>query len=82
MTCERVCVLVDVDEGNNKGVYDDVLDMEKIVTDQLYFPSYTALVQDFQLSNKSRPLLSLTSATFYWHSLPIIQKLQLSSPFL
>jgi hypothetical protein len=26
-----VCV-VDVDEGNNEGVYDDVLDMEKIIT--------------------------------------------------
>jgi hypothetical protein len=30
MTCERVYVLVD--EGNNEGVCDDVLDMEKIVT--------------------------------------------------
>jgi hypothetical protein len=25
-------VLVDIDEGNNEGVCDDVLDMEKIVT--------------------------------------------------
>jgi hypothetical protein len=25
MTCERVCVLVDVDEGNNEGVCGDVL---------------------------------------------------------
>jgi hypothetical protein len=25
-------LLVDVDEGNNEGVCDDVLDMEKIVT--------------------------------------------------
>jgi hypothetical protein len=25
-------MLVDVDEGNNEGVCDDVLDMEKIVT--------------------------------------------------
>jgi hypothetical protein len=25
-------LLVDVDEGNDEGVYDDVLDMEKIVT--------------------------------------------------
>jgi hypothetical protein len=32
MTCERVCVLVDMDEGNDDGVGDDVLDMEKIVT--------------------------------------------------
>jgi hypothetical protein len=32
MTCEWVCVLVDIDEGNNEGVCDDVLDMEKIVT--------------------------------------------------
>jgi hypothetical protein len=32
MTCEQVCVLVDVDEGNNEGVCDDMLDMEKIVT--------------------------------------------------
>jgi hypothetical protein len=32
MTCERVCVLVDVDGGNDEGVCDDVLDMEKIVT--------------------------------------------------
>jgi hypothetical protein len=35
MTCERVCVLVNVDEGNNEGVCDDVLDMEKIVTPPL-----------------------------------------------
>jgi hypothetical protein len=27
-----VCVCFDVDEGNNEGVCDDVLDMEKIVT--------------------------------------------------
>jgi hypothetical protein len=26
-------LLVDVDEGNNEGVCDDVLDMEKIITD-------------------------------------------------
>jgi hypothetical protein len=32
MTCEQVCVLVDVDEGNNERVCNDVLDMEKIVT--------------------------------------------------
>jgi hypothetical protein len=31
MTCEWVCVLVDIDEGNNEGVGDDMLD-KKIVT--------------------------------------------------
>jgi hypothetical protein len=36
MTCERVCVLVDVDEGNNEGVCDDVLGYGKIVTVTLY----------------------------------------------
>jgi hypothetical protein len=28
-------LLVNIDEGNNKGVCDDVLDMEKIVTESL-----------------------------------------------
>jgi hypothetical protein len=36
MTCEQVCVLVDVDEGNNEGVCNDMLDMEKIVTGDSY----------------------------------------------
>jgi hypothetical protein len=35
-----------------------------LVQDQLYFPSYTALVRDLQLPNKSQPLLSLTSDYF------------------
>jgi hypothetical protein len=35
MICEQVCVLVNIDEENNEGVCDDVLDMEKIVTDWL-----------------------------------------------
>jgi hypothetical protein len=35
MTCEQVCV-VNVDEENNEGVCDDVLDMKKIITHFLY----------------------------------------------
>jgi hypothetical protein len=46
MTCERVCMWVDVDEGNNEGVYDDVLDMEKIIT---------AVVVGIITSNMAKP---------------------------
>jgi hypothetical protein len=45
-------MLVDIDEGNNEGVCDDVLDMEKIVTNVPEYPDEPEFTLDPRAEDK------------------------------